>query len=137
MLGSEDGLLDVDASLGRGSDRGGGPGVEGADDGVCDGVGSEGRELDGVGGDGMGLGGDWVGEGRLGGLGGDGIDGEDGTDGVGIDGDGIGGMMGVWQPATVNAAMTTPPAIHPAAGLAASIVSLAPITLDVLLPIGV
>ena len=97
MLGSEDGLLGVDASLGRGSDCGGGGGlcVEGELDGDCDGVGSDGREVDGVGGDGMRLGGDWLGEGKLGGLGGDGMDDGDGIDGVGMEGEGIGGRIGV------------------------------------------
>ena len=95
MAGSDDGLLGLDASVGRGRDRGGGLGVEGAGDGVCDGVGSEGRELDGVGGEGMRLGGDWVGGvgSRLG-VDGDGIEG-DGIEGVGIGGEGMGGMIGV------------------------------------------
>lgn len=81
--------------MGLGSDWGGVLGVEGEGDGVCDGVGSDGRELDCVGGEGMRLGGDWVGGvgSRLG-VDGDGIE-EDGTEGVGIDGEGIGGMIGV------------------------------------------
>lgn len=69
-------------------------GVEGEDDGVCDGVGSDGRE-GGAGREGMRLGGDWVGGvGIRLGVDGDGIEG-DGTDGVGIEGVGIGGMIGV------------------------------------------
>ena len=92
---SADGLLGLEASVGRGSDRGGGLGVDGADDGVWDGVGRDGRELDGVGGEGMRLGGDWVGGvGSLLGVDGEGIEGE-GIEGEGIDGDGIGGMIGV------------------------------------------
>lgn len=141
-------MLGVDASLGRGSDCGGGGGLcaDGELDGVCDGVGRDGRELDGVGGDGMRLGGDWLGEGRLGGLGGDGIDDGDGTEGDGIDGDGIGGMIGVWQPATVSAATTTAAAVNPTTTRAAArgdagdrvavSNSLAPTTMDVLLQTG-
>ena len=136
-------MLGLDGSLGRGSDCGGGGElwVDGELDGACDGVGRDGLELDGVGGDGMRLGGDWLGEGKLGGLGGDGIDDGDGMEGVGIDGDGIGGMIGVWHPATVSAATTTPAAINPTAtrppvrGDAGDRVavsnSLAPTTLDV------
>lgn len=92
---SEEGLLGLDASDGRGRDRGGGLGVEGVLDCVCDGVGSDGWELEGVGGDGARLGGDWVGGvgSRLG-VDGDGIEGDDiGGDGIG--GDGMGGMIGV------------------------------------------